>query len=140
MHKSSDKRPSKPITKRAMVRYICCAGRAILRESQRYIASGVSPVELQRGIDLASKEIILNLNDAATPVTSINDIEQIATISANNDKTIGKLIATAIDKVGQDGSITIEESFTETTLDITEGFKFNSASVLVRSSRSAPCL
>ncbi len=101
--------------------------RAILRESQRYIASGVSPVELQRGIDLASKEIISNLNDAATPVTSINDIEQIATISANNDKTIGKLIATAIDKVGQDGSITIEESrSTETTLDITEGFKFNS--------------
>ena len=101
--------------------------RAILRESQRCITSGVSPTELQRGIDLATKEVVANLEKLATPITSINDIEQIATISANNDSTIGKLIATALDKVGQDGSITIEESrSTETSLDITEGFKFNS--------------
>jgi chaperonin GroEL len=101
--------------------------RAILRESQKFITSGVSPTELQRGIDLATKEVVKSLNELATPVTSIKDIEQVATISANNDATIGKLIATALDKVGQDGSITIEESrSTETSLDITEGFKLHS--------------
>ena len=101
--------------------------RAILRESQRFIATGISPVELQRGIDLAANEVIGNLKDISTPVTSIEDIEQVASISANNDNVIGKLIATAIDKVGQDGAITIEESRSHTTsLDITEGFRFDS--------------
>ena len=100
--------------------------RAILRESQRFIASGVSPIELQRGIDLAVREVSANLKKVATPVTSTEDIEHIATISANNDNTIGHLIALAVDRVGQDGSITIEESRShDTTLDITEGFKIN---------------
>jgi chaperonin GroEL len=101
--------------------------RAILRESQKFIASGASPVELQRGIDLSVREVVSNLKQMATPVTSIGDIEKVATISANNDPTIGKLIATAIDKVGQDGAITIEESRSiDTSLDITEGFRFDS--------------
>jgi len=100
--------------------------RAILRESQRFIASGVSPIELQRGIDLAVREVVSNLDEMAKPVTTVADIEHVATISANNDSTIGKLIATAVDKVGQDGSITIEESRSiDTVLDITEGFRFN---------------
>ena len=100
--------------------------RAILRESQRFIASGVSPIELQRGIDLAVREVVLNLAEMAQPVKSLNDIEHVATISANNDSTIGKLIATAVDKVGQDGSITIEESRSlDTSLDITEGFRID---------------
>jgi len=100
--------------------------RAILRESQRFIASGVSPIELQRGINLAVKEVVNNLNEAAQPVKSVSDIEHVATISANNDSDIGKLIATAVDKVGQDGSITIEESRSiDTSLDITEGFRFD---------------
>jgi chaperonin GroEL len=100
--------------------------RAILRESQRFIASGVSPIELQRGIDLAVREVIDNLNEMGQPVKNIADIEHVATISANNDSKIGKLIATAVDKVGQDGSITIEESRSiDTSLDITEGFRFN---------------
>ena len=99
--------------------------RAILRESQRFIASGVSPTELQRGILLAVDEIVSRLKTLAHPIRSIDDIEHIATISANNDKTIGKLIAMAVDKVGQDGSITIEESRSiETSVDITEGFRF----------------
>ena len=99
--------------------------RAILRESQRFIASGVSPTELQRGILLAVDEVVTNLKDLAHPIRSIEDIEHIATISANNDSTIGKLIAMAVDKVGQDGSITIEESRSlETSIDITEGFRF----------------
>ena len=101
--------------------------RAILRESQKYITSGVSPVELQRGIEVATKQVVSNLKDMSSPVTSIEDIERVATISANNDSLIGKLIATAIDKVGQDGSITIEESRSvETSLDVTEGFTFKS--------------
>jgi chaperonin GroEL len=100
--------------------------RAILRESQRFIASGVSPIELQRGIDLATKEVVDNLKELARPVKSIEDVTHVAAISANNDQAIGKLIATAVDKVGQDGSITIEESRSlETSLDITEGFRFN---------------
>ena len=101
--------------------------RAILRESQRFIAAGSSPTELQRGINLATKEVLRNLSDMAQPVTSLADIQHIATISANNDKSIGKLIAMAVDRVGQDGSITIEESRSlETSLDISEGFKFES--------------
>jgi len=100
--------------------------RAILRESQRFIASGVSPIELQRGIDLAVREVVENLKELSRPVKSVSDIEHVASISANNDSTIGSLIATAVDKVGQDGSITIEEARSiDTTLDITEGFKFD---------------
>jgi chaperonin GroEL len=100
--------------------------RAILKESQKFIASGISPIELQRGLGIATKEILNNLSDMAIPVKSLEDIEHIATISANNDKTIGKLITMAVDRVGQDGSITIEESRSmETSMDITEGFKFD---------------
>jgi len=100
--------------------------RAILRESQRFIASGVSPIELQRGIDLAVREVSTNLKKMAKPVTSTEDIEHIATISANNDSSIGHLIALAVDRVGQDGSITIEESRShDTSLDVTEGFRLN---------------
>ena len=101
--------------------------REILIESQRYIASGASPTELQRGINAAVKEVVSNLDDMAKPVTSLEDVEHIATISANNDPSIGKLISMAIDRVGQDGSITIEESRSvETSIDIEEGFKFHS--------------
>jgi chaperonin GroEL len=101
--------------------------RAIIREAQRYIASGMSPVEIQRGIHLGTKTIIDNLKEMATPITSIDDIKHIATISANNDSVIGELIALAIDRIGQDGAITIEESRSmDTSIDIIEGFKFNS--------------
>ena len=99
--------------------------RSILMESQRYLAAGISPVELQRGINLAVGEVVENLKEMVDPVKSIDDIEHIATISANNDAKIGKLIALAVDKVGQDGSITIEEGRSlETSIDLTEGFRF----------------
>tara|TARA_E500000331_G_scaffold356434_1_gene414776 strand:- start:2244 stop:3836 length:1593 start_codon:yes stop_codon:yes gene_type:complete len=98
--------------------------RAIIQEAQRHIASGVSPIELQRGINRAVKYIIENLNEMSQPVTSLSDIEHIATISANNDHSVGRLISMAVDRVGQDGSITIEESRTvDTSIDIEEGFK-----------------
>jgi chaperonin GroEL len=99
--------------------------RAVLNESQRHIVAGVSPIEIQRGIDATVSEICGKLSKMATPVTSIEQIRHIATISANNDGTIGDLIAMAVDKVGQDGSITIEESRSlETSIDIMEGFRF----------------
>lgn len=101
--------------------------RAILRESQKHIAAGHSPVELQRGIAVGVKSIIENLEKMTIPITSANDVQHIATISANNDSSVGKLVSMAVDRVGQDGSITIEESRSmETSLDITEGFKFAS--------------
>ena len=66
-------------------------------ESQKHIAAGVSPIELQRGIDATVSEICANLTEMAKPVTSIDDIRHIATISANNDSTIGDPIALAVD-------------------------------------------
>ena len=99
---------------------------AILSEAQKYVTAGYSPVELQRGINSAVKDILETLTENAKEVTSIEDIEHVATISANNDASIGKLISMSIDRVGQDGSITIEESRSlETSVDITEGFKFS---------------
>jgi len=115
--------------------------RAILEESQKYIAAGISAVELQRGLHLATKEVTNNLANMAIPVSSLDDIRHIATISANNDETIGSLVALAVDRVGQDGSITIEESRSvETSVDIEEGFKFNSgycASAFITDDRRA---
>ena len=101
--------------------------RAILREAQRYLTAGVSPIELKRGIDKAVESIVVRLAQIAKPISSEEDIEHVASISANNDRTIGKLIATAVDKVGKDGSITIEEARSvDTSLDIVEGFRFDS--------------
>lgn len=101
--------------------------RALLREAQKYIISGVSPVEIKRGMDKALVSIVDRLSEIAVPISSEEDIEHIASISANNDKSIGKLIATAVDKAGKDGAITIEEARSlETSLDIVEGFRFDS--------------
>ena len=98
--------------------------RASLTLSQRYITAGASPTELKRGIDSAVTCIVSRLRDTATHIETLADVENIATISANNDRTIGKLVATAVDKAGKDGSITIEESKTiQTSLDMIEGFR-----------------
>jgi len=98
--------------------------RAILNESQKYIATGVSPIELKRGIDATVRKITNNLEEMAAPVASAEDIAHVATISANNDIAIGNLVTLAIDRVGEDGSITIEESRSlDTSIDVTEGFK-----------------
>jgi chaperonin GroEL len=98
-----------------------------LQHASKYLAAGSSAVELKRGMDLAAKAAVVHLKEIATPVTTITDVERVAAISANNDRFIGKLIAMAVDKVGNDGSITIEESRTmETHVDIMEGFKLDS--------------
>ena len=101
--------------------------RAIFSEAQKFIAAGESPVELKRGIDAAVDKIILELKNGARPVQSREDIHHIATISANGDKSIGTLIAEAVDKTGRDGAITIEEARSlDTSLDLVEGFIFDS--------------
>ena len=100
--------------------------REIIRNSQKYLIAGSSPIELKRGMDKALDEIVKKIRDMSRPVDSIEDIESIATISANNDEKIGKLIASAVDKVGHEGSILIEEAKSmDTSLDLVEGFRFN---------------
>ncbi len=100
--------------------------REVLQEAQRYITSGVSPVELKRGMDTAVESIVASLKDMATDISDINEIANIAAISANNDKGIGDLIATAVDKAGKNGAITIEEARSlETSLDLVEGFRID---------------
>ena len=101
--------------------------RAIFLEAQKHIVAGASPVELKRGIDKATSVIVSNLRNVSKKVTKLSDIEDIATISANGDRTIGKLISTAIDMIGKDGSITIEDGKSlDTSLDLVEGFRFDS--------------
>jgi len=101
--------------------------RAILTEGQRYITSGASPVELKRGIDKAVDIIVAELDERSRPIETVEDIKHIATISANNDTTIGTLISTAVDKAGKDGSVIVEEARSmNTTLDLIEGFRFDS--------------
>jgi chaperonin GroEL len=101
--------------------------RAILEQSQKYLVAGAPPVEMKRGIDKTVEKIVENLEKLATPIKSEEDVAHIATISANGDSTIGKLISTAVDLAGKDGSITIEEARSvETSLDIVEGFRFDS--------------
>jgi chaperonin GroEL len=104
--------------------------RAILKEAQKYMTAGVSPVELKRGMDKAVESITNRLDEMSRPIQTVEDIRHIATISANNDKAIGQLIATAIDKAGKDGSVLVEEARSmNTSLDLIEGFRFDSGYV-----------
>ena len=101
--------------------------RAILNEGQKYVTSGASPVELKRGIDKAVEAIVGKLGELSRPIETVDDIMHIATISANNDKGIGTLIATAVDKAGKDGAVLVEEARSnKTSLDLIEGFRFDS--------------
>jgi chaperonin GroEL len=104
--------------------------RAILTQAQKYLIAGSAPIELKRGMDKAVTEIVENLKDMSTPINSLDDVAHVASISANNDKTIGNLIAKGVDLAGKDGAITIEEARSiETTLDLVEGFRFDSGYV-----------
>jgi chaperonin GroEL len=100
---------------------------AIVNQAQRYIIAGASPTDLKRGMEKATEKLVDKLKENSKPVTSLLDVENIATISANGDNKIGKLIATAVDKVGKDGAVAIEEGKSlDTILDIVEGFQFDS--------------
>tara|TARA_R110000823_G_scaffold99259_2_gene214230 strand:+ start:328 stop:1899 length:1572 start_codon:yes stop_codon:yes gene_type:complete len=101
--------------------------RAMIKGAQRYIVSGVSPIEIKRGMDMACEQIVNTLKESARQIRSEEDIKDIATISANNDESIGTLISTAVDKAGKDGSVLIEEAKSmRTTLELIEGFRMDS--------------
>lgn len=100
--------------------------RAIYSEGLRNVAAGASPLELKRGVELAIIAAVKELETLAKPIVSRHEIEQVAIISSNNDKAIGELIASAIEKSGRDGTITVEEAKGyETTMEVVEGLSFD---------------
>ena len=99
---------------------------AIFREGLRNVTAGANPMDLKRGIDAAVGTVVKALEDQSQPVKDRNSIAQVGTISANSDSSIGEIIADAMDKVGKDGTITVEEAKSiETTLDVVEGMQFD---------------
>src|SRR6186713_456316 len=98
---------------------------AIYREGSKNVTAGANPMDVKRGIEKAVAAVTEELKKLSKPVKG-NMIAQVGTISANNDETIGKIIAEAMEKVGKDGVITVEESKTmETVLDVVEGMRFD---------------
>jgi chaperonin GroEL len=99
---------------------------AIYREGSKMVAAGHNPMELKRGIDKAVAAVTESLTKLSKPTKDPKEIAQVGTISANGDTTIGKLLAEAMDKVGKEGVITVEEAKSlETTLDVVEGMQFD---------------
>jgi chaperonin GroEL len=100
---------------------------AIVREGLKNVTAGANPMDLKRGIDLAVKKVVEGLKEISRQVGDDKEkIAQVGSISANNDRGIGELIANAMEKVGKDGVITVEEAKgTETTLDVVEGMQFD---------------
>lgn len=100
--------------------------RAIYREGLRNVTAGANPIEIKRGIDKAVEKVVEELKKISKEVTDKKQIAEVGTISANNDKEIGEIIAEAMDKVGKNGVITVEEAKgTETTLELVEGMRFD---------------
>jgi len=99
---------------------------SIYREGLKYVTSGASPINIQRGINKAVEAAVDQLTKISKKVKDKEEIKQVATVSANWDTTIGEIIADAMDKVGKDGTITVEEAKSiETTLDVVEGMQFD---------------
>ena len=99
---------------------------AIYKEGLRNVTAGANPTSLQRGIMKATECLVAELKKISKPVKDTKEVAQVATVSANWDTTIGNIIADAMDKVGKDGTITVEEAKTlETTLDVVEGMQFD---------------
>ena len=101
--------------------------RGIVASATKHLIAGVSPTEIKRGIDVATEKVIENVSASATPLTSFEQVKNVAIISANGDQKIGNLLAKAIDQVGKHGAITIEPANShDTTLELIEGFQFSS--------------
>jgi chaperonin GroEL len=99
---------------------------AIVREGGKAVAAGMNPMDLKRGIDLAVKDVIAHLEKKANKIKTSAEIAQVGTISANGETAIGEMIATAMQKVGNEGVITVEEAKTaETELEVVEGMQFD---------------
>lgn len=99
---------------------------AIYTEGLRNVTAGANPMELKKGIELATKTVVSELQNLSKPINDSKEIAQVATISANGDTEIGNIIAEAMDRVGKDGTITIEEAKGfETTLKVVEGMNFD---------------
>jgi chaperonin GroEL len=99
---------------------------AIVKEGAKAVAAGMNPMDLKRGIDLAVETVVADLKSHARKVTSNGEIAQVGTISANGDAEIGKFLAEAMEKVGNEGVITVEEAKTaETGLEVVEGMQFD---------------
>ncbi len=99
---------------------------ALIREGLKNVTAGANPMDLKRGIDLAVSKIVAGLKELSREVEGEKEIAQVGAISANNDNEIGALIAKAMEKVGKDGVITVEEAKgTETTMDVVEGMQFD---------------
>src|ERR1700733_4936492 len=99
---------------------------SIYQEGLRAVTSGANPMAIKRGVDKAVEAAVTHLSSISKKLTKKEEMEQVASISANNDPTIGKLMADAFEKVGKDGVITVEEGKTsETTLEFVEGMQFD---------------
>jgi chaperonin GroEL len=99
---------------------------AIVREGAKSVAAGMNPMDLKRGIDIAVTAVVKDIEKRSKPVASSSEVAQVGTISANGDVAIGKMIAQAMQKVGNEGVITVEEAKSlETEVDIVEGMKFD---------------
>ncbi|MEE9225326.1 MAG: chaperonin GroEL [Bacteroidota bacterium] len=99
---------------------------AIFREGLKNVTAGANPMDLKRGIEIAVKKVIETLKSMSRTIDDKKEIAQVGTVSANNDSAIGELIANAMDKVGKDGVITVEEAKgTETTMEVVEGMQFD---------------
>jgi chaperonin GroEL len=99
---------------------------AIVREGIKAVAAGMNPMDVKRGIDMATQSVLENIKKQSKPVSTSQEVAQVGTISANGDATIGEMLAKAMDKVGKEGVITVEEAkSTETELDVVEGMQFD---------------
>ena len=99
---------------------------AIVREGMKYVAAGMNPMDLKRGIDKAVAELVEQLKKASKATTTSKEIAQVGTISANSDESIGQIIADAMDKVGKEGVITVEDGKSlNNELDVVEGMQFD---------------
>ncbi|HTV67740.1 MAG TPA: chaperonin GroEL [Rhizobiaceae bacterium] len=99
---------------------------SIVQEGHKAVAAGMNPMDLKRGIDLAVSEVVTLLGKAAKKIKSSDEVAQVGTISANGDESVGKMIAEAMQKVGNEGVITVEEAKTaETELEVVEGMQFD---------------